>query len=79
MYEGEPGHEIAHIFGIESAEIDAIPLDARLHVLDEGSPVRWVSISETDHPFYPAGVTRLLRSPAPTASSRQVVLHIDAP
>jgi 8-oxo-dGTP pyrophosphatase MutT (NUDIX family) len=61
-YEGEPGHEIAHIFAVESAEIDAIPLDAQLHVLDEGSPVRWVSISETDRPFYPAGVTRLLSS-----------------
>ncbi|WP_314137780.1 NUDIX domain-containing protein [uncultured Plantibacter sp.] len=78
-YEGEPGHEIAHIFAVESAEIDAIPLDAELHVLDEGSPVRWVSISGTDHPFYSAGVTRLLRSPALTASSRQVVRHIDSP
>ena len=79
MYEGEPGHEIAHIFGIESAEIDAIPLDARLHVLDEGSPVRWVSITETDHPFYPAGVTRLLRSPALITSSHQAVRPIDSP
>ena len=71
----EDGEHIA----VESAEIDAIPLDARLHVLDEGSPVRWVSISETDHPFYPAGVTRLFRSPALITSSRQVVLHIDSP
>ena len=78
-YEGERGHEIAHIFAVESAEIDAIPLDARLHVLDEGSPVRWVSISETDHPFYPAGVTRLLRSPALITSSHQAVRHIDSP
>ena len=61
-YEGNPGHEIAHIFRVESAEIDAIPLDARLHVLDEGSPVRWISINQTDRPFYPAGVTRILDS-----------------
>lgn len=61
-FEGKPGHEIAHIFRVESAEIDAIPLDAKLHVLDEGSPVRWVSISQTDRPFYPAGVTRILDS-----------------
>lgn len=61
-FEGEPGHEIAHIFGVESDEIDAIPLDAELHVLDEGSPVRWVSISGSDRPFYPAGVARILSS-----------------
>ena len=61
-YEGIPGHEIAHIFRVESAEIDAIPLDATLHVLDEGSPVRWVSVRQTDRPFYPAGVTRILDS-----------------
>ncbi|MGV8883265.1 MAG: NUDIX domain-containing protein [Rhodoglobus sp.] len=61
-YEGEPGHEIAHIFGVESVEIDAIPLDAELHVLDEGSPVRWVSIDGSDRPFYPEGVARILNS-----------------
>jgi 8-oxo-dGTP pyrophosphatase MutT (NUDIX family) len=63
-YEGEPGHEIAHIFAVESSDIDAIPFDAELHVLDEGSPVRWISINGTERPFYPAGVTRLLASSA---------------
>ncbi|TKJ99436.1 NUDIX hydrolase [Plantibacter flavus] len=78
-YEGEPGHEIAHIFAVESAEIDAIPLDAQLHILDEGSPVRWVSISETDHPFYPTGVARLLSPSALTTRSLRAVLSIDSP
>lgn len=59
-YEGNPGHEIAHVFAVDSAEIDAIPLDARLHVLDEGSPVRWVPITQTSRPFYPTGVASIL-------------------
>ncbi|TCN50411.1 NUDIX domain-containing protein [Rhodococcus sp. SMB37] len=59
-YEGNPGHEIAHVFAVESAEIDAIPLGARLKVLDEGSPIRWVSIREATCPFYPAGVSNIL-------------------
>lgn len=59
-YEGQPGHEIAHVFAVDSAEIDAIPLDARLRVLDEGSPVRWVPIRETSRPFYPTGVAGIL-------------------
>lgn len=61
-HEGKPGHEIAHIFAVESAEIDAVPLDARLTVLDEGSPVRWVSIGDTTRPFYPSGVARIVNS-----------------
>ncbi|WP_158289231.1 NUDIX domain-containing protein [Rhodococcus sp. SMB37] len=59
-YEGNPGHEIAHVFAVESPEIDAIPLDARLRVLDEGSPVRWVSIGDAHGPFYPTGVAEIL-------------------
>ncbi|GLI26214.1 NUDIX hydrolase [Agromyces rhizosphaerae] len=61
-YEGTPGHEIAHVFAVESAEIDAIPLDARLHVLDQGSPIRWVPIRETPDPFFPHGVAELLHA-----------------
>lgn len=59
-YEGDPGHEIAHVFAVESAEIDAIARHARLRVLDDGSPIRWVSIGEADRPFYPAGVAEIL-------------------
>ena len=63
-YEGRRGHEIAHIFAVESAEISALPLDAELRVLDEGSPVRWVPIAEIlagTRPLYPAGAPELLR------------------
>lgn len=60
-YEGEPGHQIAHVFAVHSRELDAIPLDAQLHVLDEGSPVGWRRISRIDRPLYPAGVLDLLR------------------
>jgi len=59
-YEGRPGHEIVHVFAVEAAELDAIPLDAQLHILDEGSPVTWVRISELDRPLYPNGVVDLL-------------------
>lgn len=45
-YEGTPGHEIAHVFAVTSAELDAVPLDAELRILDQGSPVRWVPIAD---------------------------------
>jgi 8-oxo-dGTP pyrophosphatase MutT (NUDIX family) len=64
-YEGEPGHEIAFIFAIESAELDAVALDAELHVLDEGSPVRWVPIAEVRdgrRTLFPEGAPELLLS-----------------
>lgn len=66
-YEGEPGHEIAHVFGVASVHLDALPLDARLHILDEGSPVEWIPISALDRPLYPDGVLELLHAgPAPS-------------
>jgi 8-oxo-dGTP pyrophosphatase MutT (NUDIX family) len=61
-FEGRPGHEIVHVFGVESSELDAIPLDAQLHVLDEGSPVRWVRFGELDRPLYPDGALELLQA-----------------
>ncbi|WP_460797319.1 NUDIX hydrolase [Microbacterium sp. GXF0217] len=57
-YEGEPGHEIAHVFAVDCAGLDALPLDAELRILDEGSPVRWLPIDdlrEGTRPLFPAG------------------------
>lgn len=59
-YEGQPGHEIVHVFGIESEELAALPLDAHLHILDEGSPVSWRPINSLDRPLYPFGTLELL-------------------
>ncbi|WP_243230776.1 NUDIX hydrolase [Microbacterium sp. CIAB417] len=62
-YEGEPGHEIAHIFAVASADLDALPLDAELEVLDEGSPVRWVPVAELRdgvRPLFPSGAPHAL-------------------
>lgn len=59
-YEGRAGHEIVHVFSVESKELDTIPLDAELHVLDEGSPVGWNRISSLDRPLYPEGVLPML-------------------
>lgn len=62
-YEGEDAHEIAHIYTVTSAEIDAVPLDAELHVLDEGSPVRWapiVDFREGRRVLFPAGAPEVL-------------------
>jgi ADP-ribose pyrophosphatase YjhB (NUDIX family) len=60
-HEGQPGHEIVHVFSVESRDLDAIPLDAELHVLDEGSPVGWRRITGLDRPLYPPGALRMLR------------------
>lgn len=62
-YEGEAAHEIAHVYEVDCAELDALPLDAELHVLDEGSPVRWVPIERIrsgEIPLFPAGATESL-------------------
>ena len=62
-YEGSPGHEIAHVFAVDCAALDALPLDAELHVLDEGSPVRWVpvdSLRDGARPLFPAGAPEAL-------------------
>ena len=62
-YEGSPGHEIAHVFLVSSGYLDSLGLDARLSILDEGSPVEWVSLSalrDGRRPLYPEGVTDLL-------------------
>ncbi|WP_144720262.1 NUDIX domain-containing protein [Agrococcus jejuensis] len=61
VYEGEPGHEVVHVFGVRSTAIDAIPLDARLTVLDEGSPVGWRPLDGLDRPLYPTGCEALAR------------------
>lgn len=61
-YEGAPGHEIVHVYGVESADFDAIALDSELHVLDEGSKVAWFSISCLDRPLYPEGSAALVRA-----------------
>lgn len=73
-HEGRPGHEIAHVFAVESAELDAVPLDAELTILDEGSPVRWVRITDLQSgvmPLFPDGALDALASGPwhPAASS----------
>ena len=61
-YEGSPGHQIAHVFAVESTDIDSIALDAQLHVLDEGSSVRWINIEQLNRPLYPEGAGALLQA-----------------
>lgn len=61
-YEGSPGHQIAHVFAVESTDIDSIALDTQLHILDEGSPVRWINLNQLTCPLYPEGVGALLGS-----------------
>lgn len=64
-YEGIAGHEIVHVFAVTSKEIDAIPIDTRLHVLDEGSPVGWNRIRNIDRPLYPTGALQMVLNHAP--------------
>ncbi|KQR39052.1 NUDIX hydrolase [Microbacterium sp. Leaf159] len=64
-YEGEPGHEIAHVFAVSSAALDAVPLDAELRILDEGSPVRWVPLADIEsgvRVLFPEGAPEALRT-----------------
>ncbi|MFE5877602.1 NUDIX domain-containing protein [Rhodococcus sp. NPDC056506] len=61
-FEGLLGHEIVHVFAVDSADIDAFSLDVHLRVLDEGSPVHWVLAGGTDRPIYPAEVARIINA-----------------
>lgn len=58
-FQGHPGHEVAHIFAVGSAELDDVALDAELIVMDEGSTVRWVPL-DTKVPVFPEGALKLL-------------------
>ena len=56
---GVSGHEVVHVFAIESPELDALPLDGELRVLDNHTTVRWVPLSALradDPPLYPVGM-----------------------
>ena len=59
-FEGMTGHEIVHVFAVDSDGLDGLPLNAELRVLDEGSPVGWRRISDFDRPLYPAGAMPML-------------------
>jgi 8-oxo-dGTP pyrophosphatase MutT (NUDIX family) len=62
-FAGARGHEIVHVFAVESSEIDALSLDAELTILDKGNPVRWYTRSQfaaQKPPLYPAGILNLL-------------------
>jgi 8-oxo-dGTP pyrophosphatase MutT (NUDIX family) len=61
-HEGHPGHEIAHVFAVESTDIDTIPLDAQLEILDAGTAVGWAPINDSTRVLYPSGVAELLDS-----------------
>lgn len=69
-YEGRRGHENVHVFGVKSEEIDSIPLDANLHVLDEGSPLGWVALSTLGLPLYPNGIIEILHAWSETSSPK---------
>lgn len=61
---GKRGHEIVYTYAIRSAELEALPLAARLPVQDADTTVGWYRLDILDAqalPFYPAGVLDLPR------------------
>ncbi|MDN8548661.1 tetratricopeptide repeat protein [Microbacterium sp. NM3R9] len=56
------GHEIAYVFAVRSASLQAVPLDERLRVLDGDNTVGWYRIDDLRSgatPFYPAAALDL--------------------
>ncbi|SDQ14995.1 tetratricopeptide repeat protein [Microbacterium sp. cf332] len=56
------GHEIAHVFAVQSAQLDAMPFDERRDVLDGDTTVGWYRIDELragTTAFYPSGILDL--------------------
>jgi len=65
-YEQVAAHEIVHVFAVASKDLDLIPIDAELNVLDEGSPAGWKRLSTIDRPLYPAGALQMVLNQALT-------------
>ncbi|MFI8631981.1 tetratricopeptide repeat protein [Microbacterium sp. NPDC077663] len=62
--EGTLGHEIAYVFELRSADLEALPRDDRLPVLDGETTVGWYrldDVSGESPPFYPPGALDLAR------------------
>lgn len=60
---GLHGHEIVHVFAVASPDLDALPLDVELRVLDNHTTVRWVALGElraSRPPWYPVGMIDLV-------------------
>ena len=56
---GKRGHEIVYVYAIRCAQLEELPQDARLDVLDSDTTVGWYEIERLrrgDIPFYPAGI-----------------------
>ncbi|MCK6080715.1 tetratricopeptide repeat protein [Microbacterium sp. EYE_5] len=63
--EGRPGHEIVHVFGVRSPELEALPVRSRLSVLDGDTSVGWYPLDRIDAvrlPFHPPGALDLART-----------------
>lgn len=57
------GHEIAHVFAVRSAALEALPRGQRLPVLDGDTSVGWHRIDDLRRgatPFHPAGILDLV-------------------
>lgn len=61
-YEGEPGHQIAHLYLVESDAIDSLALDETRKVADEDAWAHWVDLSALDLPLYPDGAEEIIAS-----------------
>lgn len=60
--DGRRGHEIVHVFRVASTELDRLPLDAEVPLLDNDTVARWIPLEllrAGDPPFYPAGIVDL--------------------
>lgn len=69
---GLHGHEIVHVFAVESPQLDALPLDIELRVLDNHTTVRWIALDDLRDgapPWYPVGMVELATSMAADAAS----------
>jgi 8-oxo-dGTP pyrophosphatase MutT (NUDIX family) len=59
---GRLGHEIVHVFVVDSPQLDDIAIDGERAVLDNHTAVRWVDLDALragEPPFYPAGMAEL--------------------
>ncbi len=61
---GKRGHEVVHVFAVRSGDLEALPREGRLPVLDGHTTVGWFpldAVAAGAPPFYPPGVLDLER------------------
>ncbi|GAA1988818.1 hypothetical protein GCM10009777_24840 [Microbacterium pumilum] len=72
--DGRRGHEVVHVFGVASPQLDELDIGAEIPVLDNHRTARWIPLDALragDPPFHPVGMAELAAARAVACGARQ--------